>query len=153
MPAPDDIVEIERALTRVAHLLTRARQHGKTVAAAGVPVDRAAVPLMRVLAEQDAPMRPSELATRLNVEAPAVSRQLQRLEPTGYVMRVRDPADGRAHGVALTPAGRAAMDSIRAIGLQWMEEALAAWSLEDRRDLATLVHRMVDDLATHMDTR
>ncbi|GAA3225405.1 MarR family transcriptional regulator [Actinocorallia longicatena] len=151
MQAPEDIVEIERALTRVAHLLTRARQHDRTVAAAGVPIDRAALPVLRLLSEAADPMRPSELASRLNVEAPHVTRQIQRLERVGYLTRVPDPIDGRAHRVRVTPAGRDAMDSIRAIGLQWMEEALSDWSASERHQLADLVHRMVDDLADHME--
>ncbi|WP_347877257.1 MarR family transcriptional regulator [Streptomyces sp. 8K308] len=37
-----------------------------------------------------------ELASRLNAEAPHVTRQAQRLERAGYVDRVPDPDDGRA---------------------------------------------------------
>ncbi|NEA26324.1 MarR family transcriptional regulator, partial [Actinomadura bangladeshensis] len=57
-PAEIGTVEIERALSRVAHMLTRARQHDRTVVAAGVPVDRAAVPVLRALADGGGPMRP-----------------------------------------------------------------------------------------------
>ena len=51
MSAPQDIVELERALTRIAHLLTRSRQHDRTVLEAGVAIDRASAPLLRVLAD------------------------------------------------------------------------------------------------------
>ncbi|MEU5880751.1 MarR family transcriptional regulator [Spirillospora sp. NPDC047279] len=146
---PADIAEIERALTRVSHLLTRAKQHGRTVAAAGVPVDRAAVPVLRLLADEDGPLRPGEVAARLAVEAPHVTRMVQRLEKAGYVERVPDPDDRRAHRVRLTDAGRDAVDCLRAVGRQWMDEALAGWSGEDRRRLAELVHRMVDDFVSH----
>ncbi|WP_067488257.1 MarR family winged helix-turn-helix transcriptional regulator [Actinomadura hibisca] len=152
MPAPEidpDVVEIERALTRVAHLLTRSKRHGRTVAAAGVPVDRAAVPLLRLLAEHGGPMRPSELAAQLAVEPPHVTRQVQRLERSGYVERVPDPDDGRAQRVRLTDAGAAAVECVRAVGRRWMTGALADWPAEDRRLLAGLVHRMVDDFAAY----
>jgi DNA-binding MarR family transcriptional regulator len=144
---PPGIVEIERALTRVSHLLTRARQHDRTVAESGVPVDRAAVPLLRALAEAGEPLRPGELAARLAVEAPHVTRLVQRLEKAGYVERVPDPGDGRAHRVRLREAGRDAVDCICAVGRRWMAEALAGWSPEDRRSLAGLVGRMADDIA------
>src|SRR5690242_846079 len=92
--APRDIVEIERAISRVSHMLTRAKQHDRTVAVAGVAVDRAAVPLLGALADAPDPLRPGELAVRLAVEAPHVTRQVQRLERAGYVERVPDPDDG-----------------------------------------------------------
>src|SRR6266705_2402578 len=100
MTVPDDLVELERALTRISHLLTRAKQHDRTVAEAGVAVDRASVPLLRLLADAEEPMRLGELAVRLAVEAPHVTRQVQRLERTGYVERVPDPCDGRAPGAS-----------------------------------------------------
>jgi DNA-binding MarR family transcriptional regulator len=105
--AGDDVVEIERALTRIAYLLTRARQHDRTVTEAGVDVDRAGVPLLRALADAAEPMRPGELADRIAVEAPHVTRQLQRLERTGFVERVADPADGRAPSSASAPSAAA----------------------------------------------
>ncbi|GAA4067787.1 MarR family winged helix-turn-helix transcriptional regulator [Actinomadura miaoliensis] len=146
---PADIVEIERALTRVAHMLTRHRRHDRTVAAAGVPVDRAAVPLLRLLADTGEPMRPGELAARLAVEAPHVSRLVQRLEKAGYVERVPDAHDRRAQRVRLRAEGRDAVECIRAVGRRWMHEALGSWSEGERRLLAELVNRMVDDFLAH----
>ncbi|GAA2452863.1 MarR family transcriptional regulator [Actinomadura vinacea] len=146
-PPPSGIVEIERALSKISHLLTRARRHDRTVAEAGVPVDRAAVPLLRLLADAGEPMRPGELAARLAVEAPHVTRLVQRLEKAGYVERVPDPGDGRAQRVRLRAAGRDAVDCICEVGHRWMAEALSGWSPEDRRRLADLVDRMADDIA------
>ncbi|MFD0690427.1 MarR family winged helix-turn-helix transcriptional regulator [Actinomadura fibrosa] len=150
-PVPRDIVEIEGALTRVAHMLTRARQHDRTVLAAGVTIDRAAVPVLRALVDADGPLRPSELAARLAVEAPHVTRQVQRLERAGYVERVPDPDDRRAQRVRLTDAGRDVVDCIRAAGRRWIADALAAWPAEDRERLAVLAHRMLDDFEAHRD--
>jgi DNA-binding MarR family transcriptional regulator len=79
--AAEDVAEIERALTRIAHLITRARRHDHVKAATGVPLDRAAVIILRLLSESDA-LRPSELAARLRV--------------AGYVSRVPAPYDRRA---------------------------------------------------------
>lgn len=148
-PAEAGIVEIERALSRVAHMLTRARQHDRTVVAAGVPVDRAAVPVLRALADGGGPMRPGELAAALAVEAPHVTRQVQRLERAGYVEQVPDPDDGRCRRVRLSASGVDAVECIRAAGRRWIAEALAGWTPADRERLAGLVHRMVDDFAAH----
>jgi DNA-binding MarR family transcriptional regulator len=145
----DDLVELERALTRLSHLLTRVRRHDRAVAEAGVNIDRASVPLLRLLADGEPALRLGELAAELGVEAPAVTRQVQRLERAGLVERVADPDDRRAQRVRLTPAGRVAIDAIRTVGRRWMQEALAEWTPADLRALATLNHRMVDDFLAH----
>ncbi|MEU6564033.1 MarR family winged helix-turn-helix transcriptional regulator [Nocardia nova] len=145
-PVDDDyLIELEHALTRIAHLLTRARRHGRTVAAAGVTVDRANVPLLRMLADSAEPMRMGELAACLDVEAPHITRQIQRLERSGYVERIPDPDDRRAQRVRITDTGRATVEAVRAVGRQHIRNALGDWSTEDLRQLAALNHRMVDD--------
>jgi DNA-binding MarR family transcriptional regulator len=143
-PVSADLVEIERGLTRIAYLLTRARRHDFISAAAGVPLDRAAVAVLRQLADSGA-MRPGELAARLEVEAPHITRQVQHLEKIGYVDRAADPGDRRAHLIQLTPSGQAAADRIRTVGRRSMQAALARWEPQELHQLATLLHRMVDD--------
>jgi DNA-binding MarR family transcriptional regulator len=50
-------------------------------------------------------LRPSELADRLGVEPPTVTKMLQRMESAGTVMRSADPEDARAMCVYLTDTG------------------------------------------------
>ncbi len=155
-PAPDaagvadaaDVAELERALTRIAYLLTRARRNDLITATAGVPLDRAAVVVLLQLAETGA-MRPGELAARLEVEAPHITRQVQRLARAGYAERAGDPADRRAQLIRLTPAGRAAARRLRQAGRQGMQAALAHWPSADLHQLTTLFHRMVDDFLAY----
>ncbi|MGI5196810.1 MarR family winged helix-turn-helix transcriptional regulator [Streptomyces sp. CA-288835] len=139
-----DVLMIERALTRAAYLSGRARQHERLMALSGLPLDRAAVAVLRQLAESE-PLRLGELAARLSVEASHVTRQVQHLERGGYASRVRDPDDRRAQRVRLTPAGEDAFARIREASARGMQMALAGWSPEELRQLASLVHRMVDD--------
>ncbi|MFJ4658387.1 MarR family winged helix-turn-helix transcriptional regulator [Nocardia sp. NPDC088792] len=143
------IVELERALARVAYLLTRVRRHEQALTQCGVQMDRASVPLMRLLADSPEPLRLGELATRLDVEAPHVSRQIQRLERAGYIERVPDPADRRAQRVSPTVEGRRAVDAVRDVLRGWMREALSDWTSEDLKALAVLNHRMVDAFLDH----
>ena len=147
-PASDEVIEIERALTRITYLSTRARQHDRLMALAGVPLDRAAVALLRQVADSD-PLRPGELANRLGVEASHVTRTVQQLQKSGYVTRVPDPDDRRAQRIQLTEAGQQAIDRVRAAGVRGMQHALSAWKPEELRQLATLFHRMVDDFLSH----
>jgi DNA-binding MarR family transcriptional regulator len=145
---PHDVIEVERALARITHLLNRARQHDHICAEAGIPVDRAAMPILRQLAEAES-LRPGDLAAQLAVEAPHVTRQVHRLEALGYVERLPDPDDRRAHRVRLTATGREAIDRLREVGRQAIWQALADWSPGEREQLATLFHRMVDDFVRH----
>ena len=81
-PAPADAAEILRAITRIGYLITRARSHDRVRTVAAVPLDRAAVMVLQQLAEAG-PARPGELAARLGVEGPHVTRQVQRLQQAG----------------------------------------------------------------------
>ncbi|MFI1928791.1 MULTISPECIES: MarR family winged helix-turn-helix transcriptional regulator [unclassified Streptomyces] len=146
--ATPEVIEIERALTRITYLSTRARQHDRLMTLAGVPLDRAAVALLRQVADSE-PLRPGELAQRLGVEASHVTRTVQQLQKSGYVTRVPDPDDGRAQRIQLTEAGRAAVGRVRDAGARGMQLALADWSPDELGQLASLFHRMVDDFLSH----
>jgi DNA-binding MarR family transcriptional regulator len=149
-PAADaaDAAEILRAITRIGYLITRARRNDVVRTVAAVPLERAAVMVLGQLAEAG-PVRPGELAARLSVEAPHVTRQVQRLQRAGYADRVPDPDDRRAQLITLTPAGKAAADRIREAGTGGMQAALAHWPPEELHQLATLLHRMVDDFLAY----
>ncbi|HET9169178.1 MAG TPA: MarR family transcriptional regulator [Actinospica sp.] len=143
-----EIAVIETALTEIAYLASRARQHERLMAVAGVPLDRSAAALLRQLAMAE-PIRAGELAGRLAVEASHVTRQVQQLERTGYVARVPDPDDGRAQLIKLTPLGRGTVNRIREAGALGMQQVLGGWPREDLATLAVLFRRMVDDFVTH----
>ncbi|WP_329331962.1 MarR family transcriptional regulator [Streptomyces sp. NBC_00663] len=147
-PVSPQVTEIERALNRITYLSTRARQHERLMALAGVPLDRAAVALLRQVADSE-PLRPGELANRLGVEASHVTRTVQQLQKSGYVTRVPDPDDRRAQRIELTDAGRLAVDRVRDAGARGMMLALSQWSPEELGQLATLFHRMVDDFLAY----
>ncbi|MEV0305599.1 MarR family winged helix-turn-helix transcriptional regulator [Streptomyces prasinus] len=148
VPASPEVTEIERALTRITYMGSRARQHERLMGMAGVPLDRAAVALLRLAADTE-PLRPGELAARLGVEASHVTRTVQQLQKSGHVTRVPDPDDRRAHRVELTETGREAITRIREVGARAMQTALSDWSPAELRQLATLFHRMVDDFFAH----
>ncbi|MFC4508223.1 MULTISPECIES: MarR family winged helix-turn-helix transcriptional regulator [Streptomyces] len=144
-PASPAAVEIERALTHIAYLSVRARQHDRLVELAGVPLDRAAVAMLRRIAEHD-PLRPGELAQVLAVQASHVTRQVQRLQRNGYVTRVPDRDDPRALRIRLTPRGEDAVARLGDAGARGMQLALAHWPPGELRQLARLFGRLADEL-------
>ncbi|TWV33862.1 MarR family transcriptional regulator [Streptomyces misionensis] len=148
-PAPcPEIAEIERALNRITYLGMRTRHHDRMRALTGITLDRAAVALLRQIADCES-LRPGEIAHRLGVEASHVTRTVQQLQRAGYVARVPDPDDRRAQRIRLTDAGRRAVERIRAAGADEMRLALTGWRPEELRQLATLFHRMVDDFLAY----
>ncbi|MFH9063216.1 MarR family winged helix-turn-helix transcriptional regulator [Streptomyces coeruleorubidus] len=150
-PVSTDLIEIERALTRIAYLAGRARQHERLMAESGVSLDRAAATVLLHIAEGD-PLRPGVLAARLSVEASHVTRQLRQLERTGHVTRVPDPDDRRAQRVQLTEAGLDAVLRLQEVRRRGMEMALSAWSPGELRQLALFLHRLLDDFVAHTES-
>ena len=138
-----------RAITRIGYLITRARRNDVVRAVAAVPLDRAAVMVLGQLAEAG-PVRPGELAARLAVEAPHVTRQVQRLLQAGYADRVPDPDDRRAQLIHAHPRGKGGIGPHPRGGRRaGMQAALAHWPPEELPPFATLLHRMVDDFLAY----
>ncbi len=94
-------------LLRVARLVRRETQ--RRVAPLGLNPHQARA--LRVIGEAG-PLRPSEVATRLGIAARSATDSVSGLVDAGYVERRTDPADGRAHLLALSPSGREALDEV-----------------------------------------
>lgn len=135
------LIKVDEALLtlgRPAHL----RRIGERVrAGAGLPLDRAAYPLLRGIAECG-PVRLSDLAARLGVQVSTASRQVKDLEQAGLVERTGDPKDGRVSMLALAPAGREALKKLRESWRRALAEILEEWPEEDRDALGALLSRL-----------
>ena len=94
-------------------------------------------------------LRVNELAREVVLSPTAMSRFVDRAVAAGVVAREPDPDDRRAQRIELTDEGRRAVERIRDAGARGMQVALADWSPEELRRLATLFHRMVDDFVAH----
>jgi DNA-binding MarR family transcriptional regulator len=82
-----------------------------------------------VLAEEDG-MTPGQLALRLGVKAPTMTRTIGRMEAQGFLERRGDGADGRLTKVYLSETGR---QSVEQIGRSVSQcGALAAQGLSDK---------------------
>lgn len=82
--------------------------------------------LLFQLWEQDG-ITQRQLASRLGIEPPTVTRMLQRMEQTGLVRRESDPADARVSRVYLTNRGRQQRANVERI-----------WAELESRTVATL---------------
>ena len=87
-------------------------------------------------------LRGGELACRLGVEPPTVTKMLRRLENFGLVERRPDPADARSFRVYLTREGRDLEDPVSRCFERAEEKTLAALDPSERREFARLLAKM-----------
>jgi DNA-binding MarR family transcriptional regulator len=81
-----------------------------------------------------------DVADRLGMSLPAMSRALDGLVQRGYVERHESTADRRARLVRLLPAGRAALDEIERGRISALEEFTGSLTDDERAGLhATLL--------------
>jgi len=140
-----DLVSIEHSLTVIARHLTRSRLHERIVRELRAPLDRAGAVVLRLLGEWES-ARLTDLAVAANVDVSTLSRQVRVLVDHGLVARTTDPDDGRAFRLALTAAGRAALDRLATVRRMLVGELLGDWSDADRAALAPLLERLAADL-------
>lgn len=87
------------------------------------------------------PQRPTDLADHVGVGKATITRQLKPLESLGFIERLPDPDDGRAHLMALTEKGRTRMAEVRSLRGDRLRRHLDAWPEDDVRTLTALLAR------------
>jgi DNA-binding MarR family transcriptional regulator len=138
-PYGPEFLDLEREL---AVFLRRARASSGEMAREVHPDLEPAAYGLLVRLEEAGPQRATELATYFGVGKATMSRQLAALETLGLVARTRDPADGRASLVELTPGGRDRFTRVRQARRAQYGRKLAAWDRGEISELARLLHRL-----------
>ena len=91
-------------------------------------------------------LKGGELAERLGVEPPTITRMLRRMERCGFVERRPDPADARSFRVHLTDKGRALEGPVTRIWGEVEEKTLQGISPEETLVLRRLLARVRKNL-------
>ena len=105
-----------------------ARMFEVTLESVGLTIQK-----FRVLAYLDqAPATPSELAYRLTVQAPTVTRLVAGLAELGYVSREVDGSDRRRSVLRVTRAGRRAIAQASTASQAALDRTLASLAPRDR---------------------
>jgi DNA-binding MarR family transcriptional regulator len=95
---------------------------------------------------QEDGLRARELAVRLGVEPPTVTKMLRRLEGCGLMERSQDPADARSFRIYLTDKGRALEAPVARCWAQTEQTALAGLKVGERRTFRKLLSRVRSNL-------
>ena len=91
-------------------------------------------------------LSPTQLYLGLMRTSGAMTNRLHRLERTGLITRVADPADGRGMLVELTPQGKRLVDEVAPAHLANERAMLAALTAEEQRTLAALLAKLLAGL-------
>lgn len=139
---PEDMTALERALVRGTRAVGRLDLPGH---AGGAPLGKESYWLL-VRVEEIGPMRTSDLAAALKLDASTVSRQTHKLVDAGLIERTVDPVDGRACLLAVSEKGHRTLAETVTFRRLQLAELLKSWSAGDRAQLTTLIDRLADDL-------
>ncbi|MGX1226545.1 MarR family winged helix-turn-helix transcriptional regulator [Streptomyces ambofaciens] len=145
-----DLRAVLPRLTQLSAAFNKGRLTERAAEAAGLALDRPAMGVLVTLRTADQPLRIGEIADRMQVVGPHVTRQVQSLEKRGLVHRVADPHDRRASLIEPTDAGMEAANRYVTSLLGWFAEALADWPRQDREDLTRLLTRLADDVTARL---
>ena len=143
MDDPTD--QVTAAIATLFRLEGSRRIHRQQAAAAGVALSQQGLRVLGRLIDSG-PTSPGQLATRLELDPAVVARLLRQLEDSGFVMRERNPDDGRVSTMHATAAGEDAFNRIRQVIWRHMRRVLDSWAPSDIQSLAGLLDRLVADV-------
>jgi DNA-binding MarR family transcriptional regulator len=150
-PADETIAALESALHSLARSLRQALLKDYLAQQAGHDLDQAGMAILYVLRAEESSPRITDVAARLGIDPPAVTRKAQQLERLGLVGRSRDADDARAFRLRLTPEGQQILNRFQLARHQWLGTVLADWPAADCAQFARLMSRFAGDIDRHLD--
>jgi len=148
-----DATDLRAVLPRIMQLGTLLNRSGlgeRAMKRIGADLDRPGLSILLALHMTGKAMRVGEIAERMQVAGPHVTRHLHVLERRQLVRGLPDPDDRRARLVELTPGGAEIADRYITTLLGWFGDALSGWAPEDRRTFYDLLLRFTDDFAAFL---
>lgn len=134
--APGELVAALYAVLNGTRQLSRGRDE----------LDRASLGVLHQVSTEG-PVRLSDVACGVGLDASTVSRHVRALADADLVTRTEDPEDGRAALLSVTRGGKAVLRRTFERRRATLGAALRGWSLADRELLTDLMTRLAADLA------
>jgi len=145
--------EIASELLSVVRVMNQVRVHEALCRQAGVDLDRGGSALLYKLYADGEDIRLTDLAERLGIDSPAVTRKVQQLEREVLISRSADPNDARASRLRLTAKGRGAIERLLRAREEWLGDLLEGWPNADRKELARLLQVLASTIAQDVEAR
>ena len=134
-------------MAQLLRAMSRHRRWEQISQQAGVSLDRTSAIILQVLAAPTTKhCKLHEVAERLGIEAPAVTRKAQLLEKAGLLTKTIDPTDARAYTLNLTSTGIEIARRLKQAKRTSLKTNLAGWSEHDRQRLAHYIQRFADSI-------
>jgi len=139
-------VEVFSRISRLARLLDRARRDAFTAQA----IEPWEFDVLAALRRAGRPYRlsPGQLLRETMVTSGTMTNRIDRLGERGLVERSPDPHDRRGVLVGLTTAGKRSVDGAFESLLDSERDLLAELSAAERRELASLLKRLMKPLSS-----
>lgn len=137
-------------LAQVSTAINRGRLAQQATEATGLALDRPAMSILLTLSMAGTPLRVGEIADRMQVVGPHVTRQVQSLEQRALVRRVADPSDRRASLIEATETGAEAASRYTSTIIDWFREVIADWPEHDRTELGRLLSKLAEDVTERL---
>jgi DNA-binding MarR family transcriptional regulator len=151
-PSNEDLDRIAASLQVLARSFNQARAHERLLEEAGVRIDRAGAALLYKLnVNSDGSLRVTELAERLGIDAPAVTRKVQQLERLGFVARDADPEDKRATRIRLTSSGEETLQLVLQAHKRRLAQLFDDWTAEELQTFGVSMSRFAETLTKDME--
>lgn len=115
--------EVRTEVARLAYHLRRPATRS------GITPTRLAA--LAALARHPDGLRQGDLAELMNISAPSMTRLVEIMSEAGWVERSRDPGDGRALVLVLSPVGRKTLETLRQETTSALSGELAELSVDE----------------------
>lgn len=149
---PSDLRSVLPRIMQLSSLMNRSGLGERALKSIGADIDRPGLSILLALHMTGKAMRVGEIADRMQVAGPHVTRHLHVLERRRLVHGLADPDDRRARLVELTPEGAELAGGYMTTVLGFFGEALSGWSEQDRQTFFGLLLRFTDDLKAFLST-
>ncbi|MCK7626844.1 MarR family transcriptional regulator [Streptomyces sp. RS10V-4] len=143
VPDQDATAALHKVLATLSYLLTRSRAHEHQASQAGITAGRSDLYLLMALEDSGGVSRVGDLAAQMMVEPPHVTRQIGQLEAQDLVERTPDELDRRARRVAITPHGKAVLESFQEARLAGLRQALSDFDEAELHTTRAVLDRLV----------
>jgi DNA-binding MarR family transcriptional regulator len=141
-----DVDRLDEALISLFQHLKRPASWTEITATAGVVLDRPSAGIIHILCSDKSRYTLNDLADKLGVEAPTVTRKTQQLEKQGLIRRRKSADDRRSIYIEVTDKGKEIDQLIRLARRRLSEKALENWATKDRVQFIDLFEKYVDSL-------
>jgi len=147
-----DLEALEQAMSQLHRAMSRHRAWENIAHEAGINLDRTSAVILQLLAcPANADCQLHEIAEKLSIEAPSVTRKVQLLEQAGLLKKEVDKKDGRAYRLQLTTRGIDISKRLKTVKRENLKKTLTDWPPAERQKLAKLIQKFADSITSAND--